>query len=206
MVAAIGLGLLALAVWGWWQERTRRSTCTVFVDDAVLGRLPAVCALTGVPSDRVVRLEQPVHAGSPLLLLLLLLGPIGLVLLVLAYVLQRSGGTITALLPVSSPSVERYERAVRTRWIGWGVLATAVLAIGIPDVVSSTPGTHDLATLLVLAWAVAGAALIVLGHVRALAESVRITLDGSRRWMTLRGVHPEFAAAVRASESLRSTG
>jgi len=62
---------------------------TVFVDDAVLGRFPPVCAATGRPSDGRLTVRHEVarsgRVSAPVLLLLLVVGPVGwIVLLFLA--------------------------------------------------------------------------------------------------------------------------
>src|SRR5262245_36835692 len=113
---------------------------TVFVDDAVCGRLPPVCAKTGRPSDgRLAVSHDDVRGASSVstawLLPLLLFPP-----------------------------------------IGWQILLL-------------------LATLVVC---VIGA---LLAEWRVGQASVAVDLDASRRWVTLRGVAPEFARAVRARQS-----
>ena len=56
---------------------------TVFVDDAIRGDLPLVCAKTGEPTDLMIRMRQPVGGGLPAAAwLLLLLGPMGIIILV----------------------------------------------------------------------------------------------------------------------------
>src|SRR4029450_2433849 len=53
----------------------------VFVDDAVLGRLPDVCAKSGAPADGWLTVTETVGRSggiaTPWLLLLLILGPLG---------------------------------------------------------------------------------------------------------------------------------
>ena len=61
----------------------------MFVDDAVLGRFPPVCAKTGAPADGWLSVTETVGrsggVATPWLLLLLVLGPLGWVaLLVIA--------------------------------------------------------------------------------------------------------------------------
>ena len=99
---------------------------TVFVDDAVCGRFPPVCAKTGQPSDGSLSLSHDVRGASSVstawLLLLLLLGPIGwLMLLVLALANPRQTEWLTVQLPWSTEAMERLRAARAQRrnlWIG----------------------------------------------------------------------------------------
>jgi len=38
-------------------------------------------------------------------------------------------------------------------------------------------------------------------HVNVAIKAVGVSLDGSRRWVTLSGVHPDFARAVELHEA-----
>jgi hypothetical protein len=73
----------------------------VFVDDAVLGRFPPVCAKTGMPSDGRLAVTTTVggsgRVSAPWLILLVLLGPIGWVALAVLAVALPTG-------PNGSPS------------------------------------------------------------------------------------------------------
>ena len=51
---------------------------SVFVDDAIRGDLPLVCAKTGAPADLLARIRKPVGGGMGGLWLLALIGPMGL--------------------------------------------------------------------------------------------------------------------------------
>ena len=50
---------------------------SVFVDDAIRGDLPLICAKTGEPADIVVRMRQPVGGMPRIVWLLVVLGAVG---------------------------------------------------------------------------------------------------------------------------------
>ncbi len=62
------------------------ASVTVFVDDAVRGRFPPVCAYTGAETRRLARVDARVGGPSGWVWLLLLGGPPGWALLVLILV------------------------------------------------------------------------------------------------------------------------
>jgi hypothetical protein len=75
---------------------------------------------------------------------------------------------------------------------GVGVLATLASAGGSP---------LDRAVMfLVIGLLVAGVVGVIVNESRVKRERVLVDLDGSRRWVTLRGVHPDFVAACHAQE------
>jgi hypothetical protein len=86
---------------------------TVFVDDAVLGRLPAICVKDGVATTDRLTLDQDVgwSPGFGLACLLLLAGPLGWIGL---FVLGAVGGdSLTVTLPYSEVAHNRVRRAGR---------------------------------------------------------------------------------------------
>jgi hypothetical protein len=158
----------------------------VFVDDAVRGRLPAVCAATGAPADGRLRIDQ-VTGGLAAAWLLIFLGPLGWIVLVVLAVTSRRE-VLRVRLPWSEVAADRERRLVRTR------LVSICSAIGF-------------ALLLVLRWVplldplwaiavVAGGVATVVSQFRLSRQTVHIHLDASRRWVTLTNVHPTFAKAV----------
>lgn len=168
---------------------------TVFVDDAVRGHLPAICAKDGVPADGRLRVSEEIGRSNRLgiLWLLLLLGPIGWIVLVFL-MSSDVGEQLKVELPFSDPAYDRIVEARRLRrWAvaigafgGFGLLVlTALLRLG--------PIGLVLTFALIIA-AIAGA--LVAEH-RLGQASVGVSLDGSRRWVTLSGVHPVFAAACQ---------
>ena len=64
------------------------ATVSVFVDDAVRGRLPHICVETGLPADGKLVVEQS-RGGIGFAWLLIFLGPIGWIALVVVAVLAR---------------------------------------------------------------------------------------------------------------------
>lgn len=163
-----------------------------FVDDAILGRLPQVCVKTGHPADMEVRRTTTVGGfGSGLWLLLLFLGPPGWLALVVVALLGPRQEALTVRLPYTrvawDAERQRSYRVVALAVFGFAALAVAVLARG----------------LFPLMWVAAGClallAAFFLGSV-AYFDDVGISLDASRRWVTLTRVHPTFAAAAAAAE------
>lgn len=171
---------------------------SVFVDDAVRGRLPLVCAKTGEPADLVIRIRQPVGNGRSLLpLLLLLLGPIGLVLLLVHSILSPGQEYLTVRIPQTEAAYNREKQLERFRVVAL-VVGTLAVLYGI-----MAPG------LFPALWLTIGAAFLVAGvtlHVLLCRQSISVSLDGSRRWVTLFGVHPAFVRAVSADEAVGRLG
>ena len=162
---------------------------SVFVDDAILGQLPPVCVKTGAPADLVVASNRPVGGLGGAWWLLLLLGPAGfLALLVIAVVGQE---TLTVRVPYSQAAWDDDRRA-RTR-------SKAVIAMGLGALVLAVV-VRDLFPLM---WVLVGVALLIAGvtmWIVATSREIGISLDGSRRWVTFSGAHPDFVRAVHDRE------
>lgn len=175
---------------------------TVFVDDAVRGRLPAICAKDAVPTVDVLRVHKAIGEANRLGIawLLLFAGPLGwLVMLVLLG--RDSGEKIAVDVPLSEPAYQRLRRAKRTRGVGWALDLVAIplfflLILAIGPNGWATPMRWALIVVMVAA-VVTGVVLTVVGERRVTAASFTVDIDGSRRWVTIRGVHPSFAAACR---------
>ena len=181
----------------------------VFVDDAVLGRFPPVCAKTGMPSDGRLAVTTTVGASgrvsAPWLILLVLLGPIGWVALaVLAVALPDRTERLTVEVPWTTAADERLRAARTRRTLMYGIVATGIVglvaAFALPVGPVGGSGAQLVSRLVLGALAVA----LVGGFVAALAAeravgraTIDVELDGSRRWVTLYGVHPGFVAAVQ---------
>jgi hypothetical protein len=187
------------------------ASVTVFVDDAVCGRFPAVCAKTVRPSDGSLSVSHDVRGASSVstawMLLLLLFPPVGwLILLVLALANPRQCEWLTVELPWSSEAMARLS-AVRGRrrnlWTG----AALALCGGVVALVTSAQAhvgqifATRLAAVTLLAACVACVVGALVAEWRVGQATVAVDLDASRRWLTLRGVAPEFARAVRARQS-----
>lgn len=154
----------------------------VFVDDAVRGDLPYLCAKTGRPADGVQRMSVPVRTLGAAWLLVFV-GPIGWI--VLAVLATRGGDRLTVRLPWSHAAADAERSAARIRTMSLLVAAAALIAdVGLgPDVV--------LGVVFLLAIAAAAA-----WHLAVQFRRIGIDLDASGRWVILRGVAPEFADAV----------
>lgn len=171
---------------------------TVFVDDAVLGRLPPVCVKDGVPTTDRLTFAQDVSGPSGLGVawLLVLAGPLGWIgLFVISAIRSGGGGMLTVTVPFSELAYQRGSRAKRARRQAELVFAGAVIA-GLLALLLRTTDGRLLALGLAL---VAGGALakVIVESVRLSRLAVRVSLDASRRWVTLSGVHPNFAETVQ---------
>lgn len=177
---------------------------TVFVDDAVRGVLPPICVKDGVPTGSRLRLVEEIGRSNRLgiLWLFVFLGPLGwIVLLFLAG--RSTGEELTVTVPFSDAAYARMVAARRLRWgaAGFGILGggglfalTGWAHLGAPgDVLAGAVVVTAIGAFLVASWQ--------LGQ-----TSVGVRLDASRRWVTLRSVHPAFAAACdgRAIEAQRA--
>lgn len=177
---------------------------TVFVDDAVLGRLPYVCVKTGAPAEGMLTVRTPVGAQTRLgvLWLLALAGPLGwLVLAVLAWSRDGGGETLTVQVPWTETAQHQHDHALRLR--RGLVLAAIALTIG-GLVIGGLAGSSPAGTLVQLLFI--GAAIVCLAAawpawVEVERTRVHVTIDASRRWVTLGGVHDDFAHAVETSRS-----
>jgi hypothetical protein len=183
----------------------------VFVDDAVRGTLPEVCAKDGVPTTDQLRFSSELggSTGLGVAWLLVLAGPLGwLGLVVIA--LLRSGSrseTLTVQLPLSEPAYSRIRALRRRRSIATGTaLAGVVLglwALASHDAASGDAFLWQAVGLTGAALAVASLIALAVADHQLTGATVSIDLDASRRWVTLRRVHPAFAAACRAHEQQR---
>lgn len=176
------------------------ASAMVFVDDAVLGHLPPLCAKTGDETpDRLV-LTVPVggREGLGIPWLLLLAGPVGWLGLLLYAILRREE-SLTVRLPYCDAAYNELVRARRVRrnaGIATVVFALAALAVVIPETFVAQAAAAALGVL------VTGCFLVFVGetfHVRRAA--VRMQLDGSRRWVTLSRISGPLADAIKRSQA-----
>jgi hypothetical protein len=173
---------------------------TVFVDDVVLGRLPPLCVKEGIPTGEELTVRDA--SGGPgfgAAWLLVLLGPIGW--LVLLYLSLAGGGGVTGRLPFSEFAYRRLLVAQRMQTI-WIVAAIVVGVLAFLCLIIHTSASS--AAAIALGAATVGAVVEVALQTRQVRRAeVNLVMDASRRWVTIRGVHPDFAAAVadRPSES-----
>jgi MFS family permease len=161
---------------------------SVFVDDAIRGDLPLVCAKTGAPADLKVRVRQPVGGGIPVWAwFLLFLGPLGIVALILAAVLAPGAEYLTVRIPETEASFEQERQLERWRLVALGA------GVVFPTLFLSTVGMFP------MLWLVVGVAFFVAAGVLTLMlwrQSVGVSIDVTRRWVTFTNVHPNFVDAV----------
>lgn len=185
-------------------EGVRVAEVTVFVDDAVLGRLPPVCARDGVEATCRMRFTEEVGRSSRLgiMWILLLLGPVGWIAFLLLAPGDR-GEQLTVRIPYGDAADNRLAAAerLRNRALLFGALTVTALIV-----LTLWVGLGGAGWLLVLAATVAAVVAAAVGAFRFWGESVGISLDASRRWVTLKPVHPAFRDACRADLEQRRAG
>jgi hypothetical protein len=166
---------------------------TVFVDDVVLGRLPSLCVKEGIPTaDQLTVRDASGGPGFGAAWLLVLLGPIGWI--VLFYLSLAGRGGVTGRLPFSQFAYRRLVVAQRmqTVWIVATIVVGLLALLGLAIDTSAS-----LAAALALGAATVGAAVKLAFQTREVHRAeVHLVLDASRRWVTIRGVHTDFAAAL----------
>lgn len=171
---------------------------TVFVDDAVLSRLPGVCARTGEPADGRLMIESTVGDAARLGVwwLLVLTGPLGWI--ALAVLATHGRERVTVEVPWSSGAHEALVAARRVR------LASLCALVGLVAVMVVLLGAGTSVWVGAPAALVAGAAFVgyLVGVFRVDEASIDVHLDASRRWVTFSRVHPTFAAACEARPRL----
>ena len=171
----------------------------MFIDDAVLGRLPQVCAKRGTPTGSRLRVVQEVGRSNRLgvLWLLALAGPLGwVVLLVLAS--RDSGEHLAVEVPLSDEAYGELAAGRRLRRVaiaGGGATSVALLLLG----AWARLGTAGM--VLLAGAALATVVVVFVAERRIDRASVGVSLDASRRWVTLAGVDPAFAAACRDQQA-----
>lgn len=173
------------------------SAATVFVDDAVQGHLPYVCVRTGQPANGLHRIHKTIGGSSGWLWLLIFLGPFGWMFLIAALVFSGSSRQLLVRLPYSSEALNR-ERGEFRAAVGAGFAMFVGFVAALVAMVGGTPHSHVRETIMYFLIASTVCAAIAT-FALALRYSLRrpgIELDASGRWVTLRGVHRDFADAV----------
>jgi hypothetical protein len=153
-----------------------------------------VCVVDGVDTSDSLTMRQTVGDGARLGIawLLVLAGPIGwLGLAVIALSRSGQGEVLTVRLPHSEAAYGRWRGAKRQRGLGMGAVVVGFALV----VLAQLFGTVDLplavVAVAVLVW---GLGVVIYGSIRMGRQSIGVELDASRRWVTLRRVHPRFAA------------
>ncbi len=174
---------------------------TVFVDDAIRGTLPPICVKEGTPTvDRlVIRTKVGTGYGGGIAWLLLLAGPLGWLGLLMFAMARGPAGVLTVQVPFSAAANERFRAARGACWMA----SLATLGLVAAALVGVTHDTFDGRVLGVIAAVGALMALVrwVVELHRLQQCSVGISLDASRRWVTMSRVHPAFFDSVLQSQS-----
>jgi hypothetical protein len=174
---------------------------TVFVDDAVLGRLPPVCTKTGAPTcDRLV-VTVPVarRGGLGPAWLLVLAGPLGWIIL-LFYAMVRRDEILTVRLPYSDAAYGELTTA-RSRRRTAGIVSLILFVAALFTAANATFVAHSAAVTM----AAIGLGLLIAcieESLRVRRAMVGIELDGSRRWVHLTRVSDAFAAAIEGPRQI----
>src|ERR687892_2208842 len=166
------------------------ASVTVFVDDVVRGDFPPVCARTGLPATEIATIKVPVARPSSAVWLLVLLGPVGWLILLILLGGGHQQEFLTVQLPYSQGSKDKFltRRKDRNVAIVAGIVLAALSLALLP--VAASPVWFLPAAIVF--------AVAVWRHWQMNHDDVAITLDGSRRWVTLTRVADEFADAVRS--------
>ena len=162
------------------------ASVTVFVDDAVQGKFPPVCAYTGDETRRLARVDARIGGPSPLVWLLLLGGPPGWALLFVLLVCWRTE-RLSVKVSYSDVALGRDRVRRGVRWVSGGLtLVAAAMAVTAGSVLAN----------VWLGIALVAAVATFVTHALLYFDGIDVDLDASRRWVTIRGVHERFAAAV----------
>lgn len=163
---------------------TRAARCPV--DDFERGRLPAVCALSGQPSEGVYTETFRSPVGGQSWLLLLGLAPFFIV----RYATRKEAEGKVPVTRAAFASLERQARERRWR-------AALLVIAGIVALCAAGPLGARVAVTLGWVIGLVGVGLVVAGMVHdARTPLLRGHVEPSGRWVVLENAHPAFAAAV----------
>jgi hypothetical protein len=170
----------------------------VFVVDAVRGTLPKVCVKSGIPTGDTLKVTRNVGNGTGLGVawLLILFGPLGWIGLVVIGLVRSPADRLGVVLPFSATSYLRlvYARRMLRVWVVLtGILSFAALVL---------LSFHNSGILALAVFAgvfsLVGFVMLCLASRRLSYSRVGIMLDGSKRWVTITGAHPNFVDVARA--------
>lgn len=165
----------------------------VSVDDLALGRFPAVCVKSGKPAETQVEIESSDGGFQPWWLLLILLGPLGILGIAGLWAIGRRPNRVGGLVPVSHHALDQYNGAVTASYRLFAVTIVGIIAGLVLIPVGGGGLTAGVALIVMLL----GLASVLVARAVARHKWVDVELDGSGRWAVLIGVHPDFASAVR---------
>ncbi len=164
------------------------ASVSVFVDCAVRGELPRICARTGAFTDSVMQIDKPIGGLGAAAWLLLFLGPMGWIILVLLHLLGAGREMLSVRVPYSPEALERERPLRRLRW-GASLASVVLLVMAIIQLFGTPKIWLTLAAL--------SSALALATHIVLYLSGIDVKLDASRRWVILSNVHAEFASAVK---------
>lgn len=173
------------------------STTAVFVDDAVQGHVPYICVKTGEPADGLHRIHKTIGGTSGWAWLLIFLGPVGWLFLLAGLIFGGRSRQLLVRLPYSYNALHREHSQFRATVVaGIGMVVSAVaMVIALTGPTPRSQVRETVIYLLIAATVCAAITTFVLAIRYSLCRP-GIELDASGRWVTLRGVHPNFARAV----------
>lgn len=164
-------------------------------DDYEDGVLPQICALSGDRAEVLVEHRSAAGIG-PAGLLLLVLGPVGVVALI---ILDRTMSVeARGLIPMSRAQLAE-RKGARRRCSGVALAGLLAVAVGVGLLTS-----RSLLGALPSAVMGLGALLAVGGWVMPLLTGISGRPDKTGRSVELTGVSPEFARAYRAQDERRA--
>ncbi|MDQ4134170.1 MAG: hypothetical protein M3179_13445 [Actinomycetota bacterium] len=196
LTVAVAVGAVALVARALVAAGARNERVRVSVDDLAVGRFPEVCVKTGEPTRLHAQVEGSDGGFQGWWLLLLLLGPLGIVAVVLLWALGRRTNRVGGELPFSAAALENYNLAARMAR-AFATMALAGMALGVGALAIQKGTGAEFLGRVAIVMIVLGALASIAARVVAAWRWVDVDLDGSGRWAVLTGVHPEFAAAVR---------
>jgi hypothetical protein len=161
------------------------ASVTVFVDRVARGDLPNICVRTGAPATGRFLLRKPI-GDLGWAWVLLVLGPPGWLILAIVSASGAGRETLEVNLPYSEEAYERHRSSNRVNFVAWVAVVAAM----------STALTGGLSPWL---WAPVGGvafAVAISTQLQLGFGAVGVRLDASRRWVTLNGVHDNFADAL----------
>ncbi len=198
IIVALGLVVLLVIV-ALRTSGSRRSGVQVVrvpVDDFVVGDLPMVCVRTGMAADGLVDFESGEDKFQAWWILLLLLGPLGVLAIVVLYAMSPTPRRVGGSLPMSKAALDAHNRRRRVFTKPWAVpfAGLALGALVLP--VSRSPWIGATGVVILFLGLIGGFVMIATAGWSYGRNDVGVALDGTGRWVELRNVHPEFAATA----------
>ncbi len=198
IIAAAGLLVLVVAVLSRSRGSRHRTSQVVRVpvDDFVVGDLPMVCVAAGLPADGLVDFESRETKFQGWWVFLLVLGPLGLLAIAFLYAVSDAPGRVGGSLPITESALAAYNRRSRILARSW-LVPVVGLVIGASVLPVSQTTWIDGTAMGILAAGLIGGVVMAAGAGWSRDRNdVGVALDGTGRWVEIRNVHPNFAAAA----------